>query len=44
MYYRWIHSNTLVVQVCITQISKVSKCITIKKWKGNKKWQTTIKN
>lgn len=30
MYYRWIHSNTLVVQVCITKISIVSKCITIK--------------
>lgn len=30
MYYTRIHSNTLVVQVCITEISKVSKCITIK--------------
>lgn len=30
MYYTRIHSNTLVVQVCITQIYIVSKCITIK--------------
>ena len=30
MYYIRIHSNTLVVQVCITKISIVSKCITIK--------------
>lgn len=37
MYYRWIHSNTLVVQVCITKISIVSKCITIKNGKEIKK-------
>ena len=43
MYYIRIHSNTLVVQICITQIYIVSKCITTKKWKGNKKWTTTKK-
>lgn len=43
MYYTRIHSNTLVVQVCITQIYIVSKCSTTKKMKGNKKWQTTKK-
>lgn len=33
MYYIRIHSNTLVVQVCITKISIVSERITIKNGK-----------